>query len=151
VKKFKLVEVYTGRHGAFYSVQFEGDELSLFDAFLNKFEASHPEVTESIISRITEMADQMGIRASRFKFEGPEAEAFNDTEDLRLYCLRFGSFAIIIGSGDTKPDGIETFQEKVELHREVKILEAVSKSLRYYGINVQNLKEFLYTDLDIDL
>ncbi len=152
MKKFQLVEVYKGIEAGFYSIKIDDSEYSLFDEFVNKFQNSHSAIIDSITSRIAEMADEKGIRASRFKDEGEKGvEAFVGTGELRLYCLRFGNVALILGSGDTKPQGIDRYQEKDDLFKQVKILRALHDALTYYNIDVDNIEESLNIDFEINL
>ncbi|MBA3664408.1 MAG: hypothetical protein H0W61_09395 [Bacteroidetes bacterium] len=53
-----------------------------------------------------------------------------DESKLRLYCIRFGSIAVIIGGGGTKPEGTKAWQDKDDLKGAAELMIKVSQD--YY-------------------
>lgn len=49
--------------------------------------------------------------------------------NLRLYCIRYGNAAIILGGGGPKPSGVRAWQDNAKLKREAETIVQVSKDI----------------------
>ena len=118
------IEELSGEKLKVYSIITEDDEelgCTLYDRFIEdncvKFK---PEV-EDITSRIEIIARFTGLRDDFIKGGegnlGDGIYALYDKPDsnLRLYFIRYGNVAIILGGGGQKPKTIRRLQENIEL------------------------------------
>ena len=126
--KFRIVEFIFGRKAKFYSVQFDGEELSEAEKFFDNLPEEYSEEAEFLAQEIDRMADRIGCPDYKFKMsEGKRTDnvcaLYN--EELRLYCLRYGNTTVILGNGGVKPKGLRTYQEKEDLYEAVKALQGI--------------------------
>lgn len=83
--------------------------------------------------RLQAMNQETGIRTEYFKLNegkpGDGVAAFYDlpSKNLRLYCIMYGTEAIIFGGGGAKPKSARTYQEVPLLNRQAKTIQQVSK------------------------
>jgi hypothetical protein len=135
--KITLVELegLTGDRLKVYSV-IEGDEeLTLFDKFLVENNGAFPGEVEDIVSRIEIISSKTGLRDDFIKPDegnlGDGIQAFYDKPDsnLRLYFIRFGNVAIVLGGGGHKPKNIRRLQDDPKLKDENYFLRKVSAVL----------------------
>jgi hypothetical protein len=88
-----------------------------------------------IINKIQQIGHTTGARANFFKLDegkpGDGVCALYDDQDsrLRLYCIRYGSVAIILGGGGPKPPGVRTWQQDGQLKTEAERMIQVSKDI----------------------
>jgi hypothetical protein len=54
---------------------------------------------------------------------------YDDEKHLRLYCIRYGSIAIILGGGGEKPEGVRALQDDPKLKEENYRLRAIAKRI----------------------
>ncbi len=131
--KFKLEEIssLSGRSCKIYSVMAEGEEYSLFEQFLMENHATHREEIRSINRRLQVMGRETGARETFFKDkEGLPGDGvcalYDDTDKkLRLYCVRYGNIAVILGGGGEK--NTRTWQEDPKLKQEAERMIEISK------------------------
>ncbi len=98
------------------------------------------------------MAEKHGNRDIYFENEGTNCVyKFKDTGILRLYCIRYGSLAIIVGGGDTKEPWINTYQEKESLDKAVRMLRAIDRYLDDNSIIVDDLHQIINKEIEIDI
>jgi putative component of toxin-antitoxin plasmid stabilization module len=151
--QFEIVKVYSGTCATFYSVKLDGENNTLFESFINENKAKYPKELASISSRIKTMADKTGAREQFFKLNegklGDGVCALYDDPDknLRLYCIRNGSVAVILGSGGEKPKGMKALQESEKLTMENQLGRDISAAI------TQALKDHLikWSDNGMDL
>lgn len=135
--KFEIVEVdeLSGPAAKIYSVVLDGEDGTLFDNFLQQYSKTHySEVTE-IVDRLRVMGKREGARWEHFKHnEGKPGDLVCALYDipgskLRLYCIRFGCDAIVLGGGGEKKKDIRAYQEDPILNRQAEIMKYVSQEI----------------------
>lgn len=116
-----------------FSIKFDGEESNEFEKYLLKYETSHKKIINSIVTRLELMKKRNGCLDIFFNLE--VSSIYNslcrlkETKTLRLYCIRFGNVALILGGGGIKPDDIRTYQEVPELNEEVDRLSYVYEKI----------------------
>ncbi len=115
---------FSGDKATIYSVRIDDAKQTLFEEFIDVyFESHHNEVNE-IIGNVEKIGFYSGAQEYFLKVnEGKPGDGvsalFDKTEKLlRVYCIRFGLAAIIIGGGATKPKHIRSRQEDKSLSDE---------------------------------
>jgi len=132
---FELVELlqFSGEKTTIYSAILEGDEDTLLDQFILENQKDYPEEVSDILGRLKAIGNTVGARQEFFKeWEGKPGDgvcALYDRPDanLRLYCIRYGSCAIIIGGGGYKPKSIRALQEDKKLKDENSKVKKISE------------------------
>jgi putative component of toxin-antitoxin plasmid stabilization module len=132
---YEIVELeeFTGKGATIYSVIMEDDATTLFEGFLRENKAKYNEEIKSIVGRLKQMGDVTGARAQFFKLdEGKPGDGVCALYDepgskLRLYCIRYGNVAIILGGGG--PKTVKAWQDDSKLSSEVKRMIRVSKDI----------------------
>ena len=121
--------------GSIHSIMLEEDDLTLFDYFLEENQKNHYEEVKSIVNRLEIIGKETGARESFFKvaegLPGDGVCALYDQPEskLRLYCIRYGSVAIVVGGGGPKPNSIRAWQENEKLSKEANLIIQVSKDI----------------------
>jgi len=101
-----------------YTIHFEGDSLSEFEKFVEKFKgnAKYQRDYAIVIYAIQKMSEN-GILERYFRYESKHSSGVCaipvTTSKLRLYCLRLSDKILILGNGDVK--NTRTYQEDQEL------------------------------------
>ncbi len=136
--KFEIVELdeFVGGGAVLYSIAIDGDEETLYDQFLSEYNQLFPEEIKDIVARLYTIAD-VGARFNFFKVNegslgaGDGIVALYDLpgKHLRLYCIRFGAVALIVGGGGSKPKTIRALQEDPKLTEENYRLRAFSAQI----------------------
>jgi putative component of toxin-antitoxin plasmid stabilization module len=134
---YEIVELddFTGKGATVYSVIMECGEVTLFDEFLQENMAAYREEVKSIIGRLKQIGSTVGARAQYFKQDegkpGDGVCALYDEPDskLRLYCIRYGNVAIILGGGGPKSKNIKAWQEDDKLKKEAELIIRLSKDI----------------------
>lgn len=132
---YQLVELeeLTGRKATIYSVLEEDEEDTVFEKFIIQYESNYQDEVDNILESLANIGQQFGARKQFFKTEegklGDLVCALFDNPDkhLRLYCVRFGATAIIIGGGG--PKNTRTWQEDPNLSREAERMIQVSADI----------------------
>ncbi len=132
---YQLVEIedFTGKFSVVYSVLEEDEEDTVFDKFVDRYDNDYGDEIEDILETLDNIGHQFGAREQFFKLKegkpGDQVCALFDNPDkyLRLYCIRFGTTAIIIGGGG--PKTTRTWQEDPNLSREAKRMIQVSADI----------------------
>ncbi len=124
--EFEIEEYFKGEESTFYTIKLKGEAKSETEKFFEEMATIDIESTEFIAQRIEIMAEKTGCRDNFFKLK--ESSFFNNLcalskGELRLYCLRYGNVAVVLGGGGIKPEGVASYQEIPELDEDVKILE----------------------------
>lgn len=129
------LEEFSGNKTTIYSVVMAGDDYSLFDYFLQENKDEYNDEIKSIINRLEEINYHKGARDNFFRLaEGKLGDGvcalYDDPESkLRLYCIKYGSVAIILGSGGPKPPEIHAWQEDEKLKYEAETMITISKNI----------------------
>lgn len=135
--KFSLVELeeLTGDRLKVYSVIVGEEELTIYDKFLDENIEEYREEVEDIMNRIEIMAKNTGLRDDFIKTgegnigDGIHALYDKPESNLRLYFIRFGNIAIVLGGGGPKAKNIRRFQDDPKLTKENYFLRKVSAVL----------------------
>jgi hypothetical protein len=129
------LEEFSGSKATVYSVILEGDNITLFDHFVDENKTENRKELKSIITRLQEIGQTTGAREKFFKqnegFPGDGVCALYDDEEskLRLYCIRYGSVAIIVGGGGPKLPEVIAWQDDEKLSLEATTIIQVSKDI----------------------
>ncbi|MCB0514933.1 MAG: hypothetical protein R2798_02080 [Chitinophagales bacterium] len=130
---YEIVELedFSGSEATVYSIIPKGEDETLFDKFVSENITEHRKELKEILSRIKQIGETTGAREIFFKPEGDSAfmrkygkyiYALYDEEEsnLRLYCIKFSSVAIILGGGGFKDKSVIKWQDDLRLSNEVK-------------------------------
>lgn len=134
--ELKRLEQFNGHKAQIYSVIVGEDNETRFEKFLCSFYNKFPDKVKDILERIKVMNNKTGAREIFFKLNegnlGDGVAALYDEPDsnLRLYCIRYGNIAIILGGGGPKSKNIRTYQEDPDLYEEVSIMKKVSQIIK---------------------
>ena len=134
---YEIVELkeFSGSKTTIYSIILEGDNITLFDHFVNEHITDYRKELKSIAGRLERICQTTGARENFFKpNEGKPGDgvcALYDDPDskLRLYCIRYGTIAIILGGGGPKPQGVVSWQDDKKLTLEAETIIQVSKDI----------------------
>lgn len=132
--KYRLVRLnkFTGRGATIYSVIVDDDTQTLFDWFIAENLGVYPLELKSIRDRLLAIGNKVGAREQFFKLhEGNPGDGVCALYDLpetnlRLYCIRYGNCAIILGGGGYKPKPMRALQESEKLEDENYLLRDLS-------------------------
>lgn len=133
--KFEIVKLrkYSGSRASIYSVYVDDESETLFDRFVRENMRGYPAEVADILDRIETIGWESGaIEAFFRKDEGKPGQgivALYDKPDnkLRLYCLHFGKWAILLGGGG--PKNVATLQEDPKLKSENYLLRKISDAI----------------------
>ena len=106
----------------------EDDGITLFDHFVNENITDYRKEIRFIANRLQEIGNTTGAREKFFKHnEGKPGDgvcALYDDPDsnLRLYCIRYGNIAVILGGGGPKPDDVKAWQDDEKLTLEAETI-----------------------------
>lgn len=135
VRTFDIVELdeFTGSGAAIYSISIDDDEDTSYDHFLATYQALYPDEIRDILKRLNAIS-RLGAQPHYFKDRegewgaGDGLVALFDLPDknLRLYCIRYGTFALIVGGGGPKPKTIRALQDDPILTEENYRLRTIS-------------------------
>jgi hypothetical protein len=122
--KFEIIELeeLTGDKAVIYSVHKENDAKNLFDQFVDEYKESHKKELQFLLKRLQTIGQVTGAREIFFKTnEGKPGDgvcALYDEPDttLRLYCIRYGNCAVILGSGGPKNTRSWQQDDKLDQH-----------------------------------
>jgi hypothetical protein len=122
--KYEIVELdeLSGERARIYSVVPKGESEDLFTQFVGRWRTTLGDEVKDIVGRLWEIGNRRGARADYFRHDegrpGDGMCAFYDRPGakLRLYCLRYGSVTLILGSGG--PKNVRAWQDDPILKRE---------------------------------
>lgn len=143
------IEQFSGNKAHFYSVTVDDDEESLFEQFIEKYLPTHRKEIMDIFMRLQAMSEETGIRTDYFKLNegkpGDGVSAFYDlpSKNLRLYCIMYGTEAIIFGGGGIKPKTVKAYQEVPELDKQAKLMQRISNLIT---LNIKSKDVVLHKD-----
>ncbi|MBO5834553.1 MAG: hypothetical protein J6R12_00755 [Bacteroidales bacterium] len=136
----KLIEIpeLSGEKCQVFTIRIDGEDLSLFESFAEQFMDSYPKELVNIYERLKFIGKEGGARPHFFKFnegspgDGVSALYDSPAKKLRLYCIVYGTVAIVLGGGG--PKKVRTWQEDEVLSRQVSLMKrvsvAISKAIR---------------------
>ncbi len=129
---YEIVEQpqFSGNQATIYTVVLDGDDKSLFDYFLEENIENNRKEVKSILSRLKEIGRTTGAREIFFKkYEGKPGDGVCALHDkkLRLYCIRYGKVAVILGSGGLK--NVATWQDDDTLSDAAEIMIEISNDI----------------------
>ncbi len=110
IKKFKLVKVdaISGKFSTIYSILVDGEVFTSLDKFIEINKYLFINETKEIVKRLSSIGNKTGARLQYFKVNegipGDGVCALYDISEskLRLYCIRFGTQIVVVGSGGLK-------------------------------------------------
>lgn len=116
--KYEIVEMqpFSGDKAKIYSIIPEGESLTLFEVFIERHQDACRKELGGLLATIYHIGHTTGARYSFFKHHegrfGDFVCALYDRPDkrLRVYCIRFGMVAVIIGGGGEKPGKLRAWQ-----------------------------------------
>lgn len=132
------IETFSGSEAKIYSIIPEGEELTLFEKFVDENVVEFKDEVKDILKRLKIIGHKTGARENFFKHEGDRSFVKNygkyvcalyDDEDsnLRLYCIRLANVAIIIGGGGHKAKSLRKWQDDEKLSEEVRKIMAYAQ------------------------
>lgn len=132
---YEIVELedYSGEKTTIYSVIIDDEVDTLYDFFINENIDKNDDEVRDIDQRLQVIGTLQGAREQYFKHnEGKYGDgvcALYDEPDrqLRLYCIRYGNLAIIVGGGG--PKNVRAWQDDKKLTEQVGIMMRVSKDI----------------------
>lgn len=135
--KYEIVELqlFSGSEAKVYSLIRLGEEETLFELFVNEHKLTFRDEVNDILKTLYQIGHTTGARSSFFKqHEGRYGDfvcALFDLpeKNLRLYCIRFGMAAIILGGGGKKANNIRAWQEDEKLSKEANAIIAYAKDI----------------------
>lgn len=130
--------------------------ISLFQSFIQENQHEFPDEVKDIAKRILSFKE-VGARENFFKInEGKPGDgvcALYDDEksNLRLYCIRYGTVLVVLGSGGHKPKTTRRLQETKKLEDENQIMRNLSAEIEKRRRNgeLSFSKDFLEIDGDL--
>lgn len=129
------IEKLSGSASVIYTVFIDDAEYSLFDTFIKDNNTLFKSELNDIVKRLISIGSITGAREQFFKLnEGNPGDGvcalYDDPEKkLRLYCIRYGTTAIILGGGGAKPKNIRKLQENEKLREENYLLRDLSEEI----------------------
>jgi hypothetical protein len=140
--KYEIVELepFSGSKAKVYSLIPEGEEITMFEKFIDEYKIGFKEEVKDILKRIKLIGHNTGARESFFKPEGDREfqikygnfiYALYDEEDkkLRVYCIRFSNAVIILGGGGFKDKSVIKWQDDKILSEAVREIMAYAESI----------------------
>jgi hypothetical protein len=127
------VEKFAGKPASIYTVRFLDKKINELADFVATFAPQFPNEVGEIVATIEQIAFKYGARETFFKeWEGRPGDgvcALYDSKGshLRLYCIRLGNVAVVLGNGGHKPKTIRSLQQDKRLTETNAILREVSK------------------------
>ena len=133
--KCKLVKLlnFTGDEASIYSVVLDDEKETLFENFIKENKNSFSSEIKDILIRLETIGHKTGARESFFKhYEGAQGDGVcalydKPNNNLRLYCIRYATQILILGSGG--PKNVRALQEDKKLTQENYFLRWLSKQI----------------------
>lgn len=135
--KATILSVDQTEKAGLFTIIFEGEAVSEFDSFYNKFinDAERSDDLQKILTQIDLMLNVRGFTERNFRPEGKMSDNVVaipvNKNSLRLYCLRLSDSVLIVGNG-----GIKRTQKVEE-----------DNILNGYVISLQKLDALLKADI----
>lgn len=134
---YEIVELqpYSGSEAKVYSLIPMGEDETLFEMFVDEYKVEFINEIKYIIQTIYQIGHTTGARSSFFKqHEGKYGDfvcALFDVpeKNLRVYCIRFGMVAVILGGGGEKAEGVRAWQDDEKLSKEANLMIEYAKDI----------------------
>lgn len=129
------LDEFSGSKATIYSALPVGEELTLFDRFVEEYIKDFQVEILSIADLLEDMGCKYGVRENLIKTkeykpgDGIVAIYDNPDKNLRLYGIRYGSAILVLGSGGIKSKDIMAWQEDPKLTKEVEIVKQISEDI----------------------
>lgn len=156
--EFELVKLagFSNDEVSVYTLLNNDTGISLFQSFIQENQHEFPDEVKDIAKRILSFKE-VGARENFFKInEGKPGDgvcALYDDEksNLRLYCIRYGTVLVVLGSGGHKPKTTRRLQETKKLEYENQIMRNLSAEIEKKRRNgdLSFSKDFLEIDGDL--
>jgi len=105
-RSFELVEFFRGRKATFYTVLFDGEELTEGDKFLNNEQVKQNRAFADLKRYFFNMLEKFGAQQQFFKHEGRQHDMvkayYVRRGNLRWYCVYWSREMVIFGNGGVK-------------------------------------------------
>lgn len=155
---FEIIKIpqLSGAMCQIYSVKIEGEEQTLYEQFAeDNLEQFQDEVLE-IYNTLQTIGNKTGAREQFFKInEGVPGDGvcalYDDKKrHLRLYCVRYGTVAVILGGGGYKAKDVRRWQDDPILTKYVELTKSISaritQAIKEGEITLSNFSGKFYTD-----
>jgi hypothetical protein len=134
---YEIVELqpFSGREAKVYSLILMGEDETLFEMFVDEYKVEFKNEIKYILQTIFQIGHTTGARSSFFKqHEGKYGDfvcALFDVpeKNLRVYCIRFGMVAVILGGGGEKAKGVRAWQDDEKLSKEANLMIEYAKDI----------------------
>ena len=134
--EFELVKIKNlcNENVSVYTLLDTNSGVTLFENFLKENKDAYPIEVKDIVKRLMSFKE-VGTREIYFKInEGKPGDgvcALYDEEqsNLRLYCIRYGTVLVILGSGGHKSKNTRALQETKKLEDENQIMRNLSAEI----------------------
>lgn len=134
---YEIVELqpFSGSEAKVYSLIPMGEDETLFEMFVDEYKVEFKNEIKYIIQTIYQIGHITGARSSFFKqHEGKYGDfvcALFDVpeKNLRVYCIRFGMVAVILGGGGEKAEGVRAWQDDEKLSKEANLMIEYAKDI----------------------
>ena len=134
---YEIVQLdeFKGKKATIYSVLPEGEDLTLFDQFVDDYNTEYPDEVLNILELVSEMNYRYGVRENLIKTKegkpGDGVIALYDNPDkkLRLYGIRMGAAILILGDGGEKNKNIHAWQEDKTLSIAAELMIEISNQI----------------------
>ncbi len=127
-REVEIVLVEQGDGGTLYSLRFDGEKETELAKFLQSQLLREEKGFNEIVQRLSSMTDRLGFREQFFEMnEGllTDSIAALKQRRIRLYCLRWSSILVIVGTGGIKT--AQTYQKDIALKNIVPELQELDK------------------------
>lgn len=132
---FELIknDSLSGQKAVIYSVRIEDEVETLLEKFVAENVTDYRDQVRELLLRLQQIGHNTGARETFFKpnegkpGDGIEALYDTDKKNLRLYCIRNGRVAVIVGGGG--PKTTRTWQEDPKLKVANELLQLISKTI----------------------
>lgn len=136
---YEIIDFKLGKKASFYALKKDGESETEADKFFRLFATKKRKNIKNILKNIKYMIDERGCQEHLFEHEFGNIYKLKEG-NLRLYCLRFGNCAAILGGGDLK--NVRATQDSAVLSNHVQFLKTVDEEI---NIRISN-KEIIVTD-----
>ena len=135
--KYELVKLneLSGYGATVYTVVVDNSNSTLFGQFILDHKTKYPREVNEILQSISVIGQKTGARQGFFKEkEGKPGDGVcalydKDESKLRLYCIRYGSVAIVLGGGAIKNKNTRAWQDDEELKRHAEMMIKISADI----------------------
>ena len=135
------LEGFSGRRARIYSVILKGEEIPLFEKFVQNYLEKYPNEIDIVLAKVEEMGNFLGAREhffeeeADFQFQSKFGKGYflrisqKGIGTIRVYCLRLAIDALILFDGGIKPSDRRTWQSVPELQVVVERALRLSKCI----------------------